>query len=317
MTSRRSFIKNSSIVLAGSALLPDKLPGRSKAEEKMALQLYSVDAEMKADPHRTLEAVADIGYKYIEHANYYNRKFYGYSAREFHKMVQGSGLKMLSGHTYLGTQHWNSSTKDFSDEWKYTIEDAAIAGQKFVISPWLDHTLWKDMNNLKKFMDAFNRSGELCKRSGLKFGYHNHDFEFTHNFDEITLYDVILQHTDPSLVAQQLDIGNMYGAGFSISDILTQYPGRFELMHVKDMQEKSNQANPLESTLLGGGLLPIQDIINQARQHGVASCFIIEQDSFQGKNPVACADANFKIINTLQKVCNEKNIYPMKQKVSH
>ncbi len=68
----------------------------------------------------------------------------------------------------------------------------------------------------------------------MKFGYHNHDFEFSESLNGVKVFDIILQNTDPSLVAQQLDIGNMYHAGGIALDIMKQYPARFDSMHVKD-----------------------------------------------------------------------------------
>jgi len=66
-----------------------------------------------------------MGYVYVEHANYINRKFYGYPATEFKKVLDDLGLKMISGHTVMGRQHWDDTRKDFSDSWKLTVEDAA------------------------------------------------------------------------------------------------------------------------------------------------------------------------------------------------
>ena len=140
-------------------------------------------------------------------------------------------MKMPSGHTVLGKRHWDESKKDFSDEWKYTVEDAAAAGQKYVISPWLDESLRKNYDDLKRYMDVFNKCGELCTRSGMKFGYHNHDFEFSQKLNNETIYDIILKNTDPDLVTQQLDIGNLYTGGAKAMDFQKQYPGRLESKH--------------------------------------------------------------------------------------
>ncbi len=170
----------------------------------------------------------------MEHANYVDRKFYGYTAKEFKKILDDLGIKMPSGHTVMERTHWDQTKKDFTDSWKYTVEDAAIVGQQYVISPWLDETLRKTYDGLLAYMEVFNKSGELCKKSGMKFGYHNHNFEFSTKLNNQKVFDIMVKHTDPSLVAQQLDIGNMYGAGGRALEIVKQYPGRFELMHVKD-----------------------------------------------------------------------------------
>jgi hypothetical protein len=83
-------------------------------------------------------------------------------------------------------------------------------------------------------MDIFNKNGALCQKSDMKFGYHNHDFEFSQKLGDTTVFDLILSNTDPKLVMQQLDMGNMYNGGAKALDIVNKYPGRFESWHVKD-----------------------------------------------------------------------------------
>lgn len=294
-TSRRKFLKSSGMLVAGSALLPKNLfipaPG-----ELMGIQLYSVRDDMKKDPLGTLKQLAGMGYKNVEHANYVNRKFYGYSATEFKKILADLGLTMPSGHTVMGKQHWDSSKKDFTDEWKWTVEDAAILGQKFVISPWLDATLRQNYDDMKRYMEVFNKSGELCKKSGMKFGYHNHDFEFSQKLNDVLVYDIILQSTDPSLVAQQLDIGNMYNAGAKALEVMNKYPGRFESMHVKDEIKASGGNEKYESTVLGKGIIPVKEVIDLGRKAGGTIHFIIEQESYQGKTPLECAKEDYAMM---------------------
>lgn len=204
---------------------------------------------------------------------------------------------MPSGHTVMRGEHWNAGSNDFSDEWKNTVEDAAAVGQQFVISPWLDESLRKDYNGLLKFMEVFNKSGELCKKSGMKFGYHNHDFEFSESLNGKKLFDIILENTDPSLVAQQLDVGNMYGAGGRALDIFKKYPGRFESMHVKDeIKSEKGEMGGYESTILGKGVLPVKDIVDAGRKSGGTKHFIIEQESYQGKTPLDCVKEDLAIM---------------------
>jgi len=263
----------------------------------MGIQLYSLRDDMKKDPLGTLKLLAAIGYKFVEHANYVDRKFYGYSAVEFRKILDGLGMKMLSGHTVMNKNHWDDSNKDFTDSWKYTVEDAAVAGQQYVISPSMDSKSRRDEGELKRLMEMFNKSGELCKKSGMKFGYHNHDFEFSEKLNGVKLFDIILQHTDAALVAQQLDIGNMYHAGGIALDIVKQYPGRFELMHVKD-EIKSGVTGEMnskyESTILGNGIIPVKEVIDLGKQLGGTLHFIVEQESYQGRLPIDCAKEDFK-----------------------
>ncbi len=286
--SRRSFLKSGAVTLAGAAVLPTDLEIFKKYREIVGLQLYSVRDDMKANPMDTLKQLSQMGYKYVEHANYVNRKFYGWSAAEFKKILDDLGMKMKSGHTVMGKDHFDATKKDFTDVWKHTVEDAAIAGQKYVISPWLDASLRKTQDDLKRYMEVFNKSGELCKKSGMKFGYHNHHFEFAEKLDGVPVFDIILNNTDPSLVAQQLDIGNMYNGGAVAQDILKKFPGRFELMHVKDEVEAKVVHNneKYESSILGVGIIGTKEVMDMGRKIGNTSNFIIEQESYQGKKPL-------------------------------
>lgn len=298
-TSRRRFLQNTAFTVAGSVLLQQKLFAAPTKGEVMGIQLYSVRDDMSADPLATLKKLSAIGYRYVEHANYVDRKFYGYAAADFKKVLADNNLQMRSGHTVLNfDKHWDSTTKDFTDTWKFTVEDAATVGQEFVISPWLDDSVRKSMDKVKEAMDIFNKSGELCKKSGMKFGYHNHDFEFNTKVDDKLLYDLILENTDSTLVIQQMDIGNMYGAGGRALEIVKKYPGRFESMHVKD-EIKSDAKDTMEgyeSTVLGKGVVGTKAIIDLGRKIGGTKHFIIEQESYQGKTPLECAKEDFVIM---------------------
>ncbi len=297
-SSRRNFLKSSAFAVAGATMFSSRLFAMPKGKEILGIQLYSVRADMSKAPLDTLKQLASMGYKNVEHANYVNRKFYGYTPVEFKKVLDDLGLKMPSGHTVMGKQAWDDGKKEFTDSWKHTVEDAATVGQQYVISPWLDEGLRKDYDGLLSFLDVFNKSGELCKASGMKFGYHNHNFEFNTMINNMKLYDIILQHTDPKLVAQQLDIGNMYGVGGRAAEIIKQYPDRFELMHVKDeiKSAKSEMGDGYESTVLGTGVVGTKDIVDLARKSGGTSQFIIEQESYQDKTPIEAAKADYEVM---------------------
>jgi sugar phosphate isomerase/epimerase len=294
--SRREFIKAASLAMAGAALASNKLFALGAGKEMMGIQLYSVRDDMKKDPLGTLKQLAAMGYKNVEHANYVDRKFYGYGAAEFKKILADMGMQMPSGHTVLGKNHWDAGKKDFTDAWKYTVEDAATAGQRYVISPWLDQSLRQTEDNLKRFMEVFNKCGELCKKSGMKFGYHNHDFEFSQKLGDKTVYDLILSNTDPSGVMQQLDTGNLYNGGVKAIDIVKKFPGRFESMHVKDEILATGGHEKYESTVLGKGIVNVKEVIDLGRSSGGTVHFIIEQESYQGKTPIECAKEDLEVM---------------------
>ncbi len=293
---RREFIQRTAITAAGAAILPKSLLAAPKTNTITGVQLYSVRDEMKADPLGTLKKIAEMGYRHVEHANYVDRKFYGYAPKEFKKILGDLGLKMPSGHTVLHAKHWDESKKEFTDLWKYTVEDAATLEQQFVISPSLPDAWRKDSGTLKYYMGVFNKSGELCKKSGMKFGYHNHHFEFSEKVDGQTLYDGILQNTDPELVTQQLDIGNMYYGGGRALDVIKRYPGRFASLHVKDEIATAGSEHGYESAILGSGVIEVKKVLEEAIKTGGARHLIIEQESYQGKTPLDCVKEDLQIM---------------------
>ena len=293
--SRRIFIRNSTFAAAGAAFFSNDLFAAARKGELTGIQLYSIREDMNKKPMETLTALSKMGYKHVEHANYVNRKFYGWSAAEFKKLLSDLGMTMPSGHTVMSSKHWDASKKDFTDAWKYTVEDAAAVGQMFVISPSMETNTRRDLNALKAFMEVFNKSGELCQKYGMKFGYHNHDFEFSEKLGDKTLFDIILGETDPKLVMQQLDIGNMINGGAKALDIMQKYPGRFESMHVKAEIESKAGHEKYESTILNVGIVPVKEIIDLGRKWGTKH-FIIEQESYQGKAPMECVREDLEIM---------------------
>lgn len=294
-SSRRSFLKNSSLAIAATALLPRDLFAQSNAKMLTGVQLYSVRAAMSKDPLGTLKALAEMGYKYVEHANYVNRKFYGYTAKEFKKILNDLGMQMPSGHTVMGKAHWDATKKQFTDLWKYTVEDAAEMGQELVISPWLDADLRKTYDEMLAYMEVFNKSGELCKAAGMRFGYHNHDFEFTATLNGQKVYDIILKNTDPNLVVQQLDMGNLYHTGVNALEIVNNYPGRFVSVHVKD-ETKTADGKSFESTILGKGVANTKAITDLCKTKGGTLHFIIEQEAYQGIDPIECVKQDLAVM---------------------
>ena len=298
--SRRSFLRNSAMGLGALAFASPALQALAAAKYKklVGVQLYSIREDMRKDPQGTLNALAEMGYKYVEHANYIGRKFYGWEAKEFKKRLDDLGMKMPSGHTVMGKLHWDDAKNDFTDLWKNTVEDAAIMGQELVISPSIDMGIRKDKNLLLKYMDIFNKSGELCQKSGMRFGYHNHEFEFSEKLEGELLYDIMLNNTDPTLVAQQLDIGNMINGGGVPAEVMKKFPGRFVSMHVKDEVPSSAGHEKFESTVLGkgSGQIDVQALVKLGDKEGGTKHFIIEQESYQGLKPLDCMKQNIAIM---------------------
>lgn len=296
MLNRRNFIRHTSF--AGVSLLAasNVFAHYKGARPLVGMQLYCVRDEMKKDPSGTLKALSAMGYRHVEHANYVTGKFYGYTPAEFKKLLSDLGMTMPSGHTVLAPRHYDAATKVFTDEWKKTIEDAAFMGQKFVISPSMDGKVRKSYDDLMRILEMFNKSGELCKPYGMHFGYHNHDFEFSEKHGERTLYEIILAETDPTLVMQQLDTGNLFNGGANALEVIKQYPGRFTSLHIKDAIPLPENPSRYESTVLGKGVSGIKKILKLVSKQKQVPHLIIEQEAYQGKAPMDCMKENLDVM---------------------
>ncbi|MGQ9619556.1 MAG: sugar phosphate isomerase/epimerase family protein, partial [Bacteroidales bacterium] len=290
-----TFIRTGALAAAGAMILPKTLSSLPpKAKGIVGLQLYSVRADMSKDPSGSLKQVSVMGYVYVEHANYVNGKFYGYEPKDFRKVLDDLGLKMISGHTALNPNHWDNSKKDFADSWKKLVEDAAILGQQYVVSPAMNQAQYRTYDDLMKTMEIFNKAGELCKKYKMKFGYHNHDFEFKVEFNGEKMFDIIMKTIDPKMVIIQLDIGNLYNGGARAIDVVKKYPGRWENIHVKD--EIQTESGRYESCIVGEGIVNIREVLDLAKKIGGTKVFIIEQEAYQSKTPMECVKADLEIM---------------------
>jgi sugar phosphate isomerase/epimerase len=258
---RRDFLKTSAI-LTTSSLLPISL--KASNAKLIGLQLYTVRKEIENNLVGTLKQVAEIGYNAVELANYSNGKFYGLNPKEFKKITDDLGLKILSTHNALNPENVQKS-----------IEDCKTLGIEYVVLPFLMPNLRKSIDDYKKLCDQFNDYGGACAKAGMKFAYHNHDFEFKIIDDQIP-YNILLEGTDEKVVSFEMDLYWIKKAGYDpLLDYFTNYPGRFKLWHVKDMDAKSGNY-----TEVGAGNTDFKSIFNNASKSGM-QYFFVELDNSQ------------------------------------
>jgi sugar phosphate isomerase/epimerase len=299
-TNRRDFIKTGAAAAAGAFLLKDELlamPAKEKGGV-VALQLYSVRDAMMKDPVGTLKTLAAQGWVYVEHANYVNGKFYTHEPKAFRKVLDDLGLKMISGHTVFAPNHWDATKNDFTDSWKKLVDDAAVLGQSYVVSPWMDESMYKTYDEFLRSIEKLNKCGELCNKAGMKFGYHNHDFEFRVQFDGKKFFDIFMKECDPGKVVMQLDTGNLYNGGAIAMDVVKQYPGRWENLHVKDEIKSLSGGESYESTIVGEGIVNVKELLAAATKTGGVKVYVVEQESYQGKDPIECMKKNLDIMTS-------------------
>ena len=202
----------------------------------IGLQLYSVKDEMKKDPKATVVKVGEMGYDFVEAAGYSDGKFYGMSPEEFKDLCKENGLEFLGSHTGQ-----NLPTKKNWDKtmawWDEAIEAHAEAGVKWIVQPWMSEEGYNSFDGLKRYMEYFNAVGAKCRAKGINFGYHNHDKEFTTEFEGKPVYDHMIELSNPEYMMFQLDLYWINKGGKEAIKYFQEYPGRFMLWHIKDEME--------------------------------------------------------------------------------
>jgi sugar phosphate isomerase/epimerase len=208
----------------------------AKKEKFIGLQLYSLRSDMKKDVPGTLAAVGEMGYKFVETAGYGDGKIYGLDPVEFKKLCKKNGLQVLGAHSGQAVP-----TKEKWDEtmewWDTCIAAHKKAGVKWIVQPFMDKVGYESLDGVKRYCEYFNAVGEKCNAAGIRFGYHNHDKEFTTVFEGKPVYDWMMELTDPKKVMFQLDLYWIDHGGKSALDYFDKYPGRFDLWHIKDEKE--------------------------------------------------------------------------------
>jgi sugar phosphate isomerase/epimerase len=224
--------------------------------DRIGLQLYTVRRDMARDVDRVLAAVAAIGYREVEFAGYFDR-----SPAQIRRALDANGLKAPGVHV--------GGPSSLIAEWERTVATAREIGHEFIVCPWIDAADRGTADDWRRIADTFNRAGELAKRDGLRFAYHNHAFEFTRIGDTIP-FDILLERTEPSLVAFEMDLYWIVKGGQRPLDYFARWPGRFPLVHVKDMQ-----AGPDQTMVdVGRGVIDFKAIFAKHRQAGIEHYFV-------------------------------------------
>lgn len=208
----------------------------SKAGKNIGLQLYSIRDSIMRDVPGAIEKVAKMGYKFVEPAGYDGGKFYGMDPVAFKDLCGKNGILVLSSHTGMVLPDSASMEKAMA-WWDECINAHAAAGAKYIVQPFMGEEAYRSLDTLKKYCDFFNAIGEKCNAKGIRFGYHNHDKEFSTQLDGQTIYDFMLQNTDPAKVMFEMDLYWTVMGGAKPVDYFAKYPGRFELWHIKDKKE--------------------------------------------------------------------------------
>ncbi|MFV0346004.1 MAG: sugar phosphate isomerase/epimerase family protein [Bacteroidales bacterium] len=202
----------------------------------IGVQLWSVRDDMQKDPKTTIEALGKMGYKFVEMAGYSDGKFYGMLPEDFKKLCEDNGIKALGSHYGPNISNEEGSLDKALEEWKVAIDAHKRAGCTYIVKPSQGKWAYESLEGLKAYCDYYNKVGDMCNAAGLRFGYHNHDAEFKEVEGKV-IYDYMLENTDPTKVAFELDLYWIDKGGKVATDYFKKYPGRFEYYHVKNEKE--------------------------------------------------------------------------------
>ena len=262
---RRSFLAtlgSTVIALSARSLGACASPARGATRKipRVGLQLYTVRGEMQRDLPGTLARVAQIGYREVEFAGYFGR-----SPSEIRALVEQNGLTAPSSHV---------GYPELGDAWTKILADAKAAGHTYVTVPWIPEQARGSADAYRRVADLFNRAAQQAKDAGLRFAYHNHDFEFVPAGGAIP-YDLLVQHTDPALVDFEMDLYWTVKGGHDPISYFDRFPGRFTLVHVKD----ATAAPERKMTNVGGGSIDFRRIFSHDANHGSRiRHFFVEHD---------------------------------------
>jgi sugar phosphate isomerase/epimerase len=264
---RRSFVAALGSLTAAAACRarPVTAAGAASAQAGTAvgpigLQLYTVRDAMQRDMPGTLARVASIGYKEVEFAGYYGR-----SPAEVRALLAQNGLTSPSSHLAIDLMR---------GAWQKTLDDAKAIGHEWATIPWLaPQQRPTTADGWKQLAAELNRGAEQAHAAGLKFAYHNHDFEFARADGQVPL-DLLLTQTDPARVDFEMDVYWVTKAGADPLDLFARYPGRFKLLHIKD----ASAAPQRDMRPVGQGTIPWPRVLAARPQAGTQHIFV-EHDS--------------------------------------
>jgi sugar phosphate isomerase/epimerase len=258
-----------SLVLAAAPLFAAEKNVGTGASFKgpIGLQLYSLRAEFAKDLPATLDKVKSYGIKYVETAGTYNL-----APVQFKEMLESRGLQPVSGHFPYDR---------YRDDIEGVAKDAKALGLKYAGCAWITHQGDFTEKDARDAAAVFNKAGEVLAKSGIKFFYHTHGYEFQ-PYKEGTLLDLLMTETKPELVRFEMDVFWIVHPGQDPVKLLEKYPKRFELMHVKDMKkgtkgDLTGHSDVKNDVALGTGLMDWPAILKAAKQAGVKYYFIEDE----------------------------------------
>lgn len=278
---RRSFLATLGGIAAGlssgrAASAAALLGGRPEKLTRIGIQLYTLRRQAQADLAGTLAALAKIGYREIELAGYYD-----HPATEVRAILDQNGLASPSGHIAIESIETNPSK---------TFADAHAVGHRWITVPSLPRGAKATADDWKAIAGRFNTAAAACKSAGFRFAFHNHN-DIVRRTGDVLPIEILMKETDPALVSYEMDIYWVVDGGADPLALLSAYPGRFKMFHVKD----STAAPERKMADVGAGTIDFKSIFAKAK--GIEHYFVERDDA---PDPLASAAASFTYLSNLE-----------------
>jgi sugar phosphate isomerase/epimerase len=252
---RRIFFKRLSHAAAGLSLYNSSALAAGRKLSRIGTQLYTVRRELEKDFEGTLTKVAALGYKEVEFAGYFGRR-----PAEVQSLLKRLRLDSPAAHVPFS---------EMRGDLRAAIDAAHVIGHKYLLLAWTPPEERRTLEQYRRLADLCNEAGARTKREGIQFAYHNHDFEFA-PIDGKVPYDLMLERMDAQAVKLELDLYWAVKGGASPVAYFEKYPGRFHLLHVKDMDSTPRRF----FADVGRGTIDFKSIFARSRQAGVRHYFV-------------------------------------------
>ena len=301
---RNDFIRSTALAAGALSLPAPLLAGASRPAsfgklESLGIQLFSLPLLLEKDLEAALGMLREMGYREIElygpypfsDAKYQSRwasltpmlgfsgsGYWGRDEASFREIATGFGLAIPSLHTDLDTLESHMPALGAA---------ARAMRATYVTLPAIPDDQRKTLDDFRRMADRFNAIGKAAAAEGVRFAYHNHGYGLQAT-DGVVPFDLLVEATDPETVFLEMDIFWTTAGRANPVEYLRKYPGRYRMLHVKDMKELQHFAGDggdagqwmalfPNMASAGAGVLDLDAIVSTALETGVEH-FFVEQD---------------------------------------
>ncbi|TXI33421.1 MAG: sugar phosphate isomerase/epimerase [Niabella sp.] len=284
---RKDFLKLSGSAALGMAISScgsSRVAASQGTIKSLGIQLYSLREDLPKDPKGVLKKLSGFGYKQIESYEGAQGMFWGMGNKNFKKYLDEIGLTIISSHC------------DYKKEFERKAAEAGEIGMKYLICPWIGKQ--RTLDDYKRIAEGFNTAGEICRRNGLRFAYHNHDYSFRLQNGQYP-QNIMMENTDPALVDYEMDMYWVVTAGQDPVEWMQKNRWRFKLCHIKDRRKNTpyKEGEQNQSCIIGNGSIDYKSILAQAKKLGM-EYYVLEQEAYE-KAPLECVKEGAAYLNKL------------------